>query len=148
MNSGLPTVGIFIKWSTLPLVVRVTERSLTICFVLYLRSLSTYDIVITTYSLLAKEIPTKKQEGEAPGMNLNEEVRLGAESHTPSPNLVTTPGMAMVPLNVLSSSPVKVKHSLLCLFSFVLDSLSATELQVWHSISCFWGLITTLLFCW
>ncbi|XP_019517015.1 PREDICTED: transcription termination factor 2 isoform X1 [Hipposideros armiger] len=33
--------------------------------------LSTYDIVITTYSLLAKEIPTKnKQEGEVPGTNL------------------------------------------------------------------------------
>ncbi|XP_057576312.1 transcription termination factor 2 isoform X2 [Hippopotamus amphibius kiboko] len=29
--------------------------------------LSTYDIVVTTYSLLAKEIPTKKQEGEIPG---------------------------------------------------------------------------------
>ncbi|XP_062960117.1 transcription termination factor 2 isoform X2 [Cynocephalus volans] len=28
--------------------------------------LSTYDIVITTYSLLAKEIPTKKQEGAIP----------------------------------------------------------------------------------
>ncbi|XP_048207813.1 transcription termination factor 2 isoform X2 [Perognathus longimembris pacificus] len=28
--------------------------------------LSTYDIVITTYSLLAKETPTEKQEGEAP----------------------------------------------------------------------------------
>ncbi|XP_054420708.1 transcription termination factor 2 [Pteronotus mesoamericanus] len=35
--------------------------------------LSTYDIVITTYSLLAKEIPTKKQEGEVPGTNLSTE---------------------------------------------------------------------------
>uniref|UniRef100_A0A8C6RJY4 Transcription termination factor 2 n=1 Tax=Nannospalax galili TaxID=1026970 RepID=A0A8C6RJY4_NANGA len=35
--------------------------------------LSTYDIVITTYSLLAKEIPTTKQEGEVPGANLNVE---------------------------------------------------------------------------
>ncbi|XP_010966453.1 transcription termination factor 2 isoform X1 [Camelus bactrianus] len=35
--------------------------------------LSTYDIVITTYSLLAKEIPTKKQEGEVPGANLSVE---------------------------------------------------------------------------
>ncbi|XP_037682200.1 transcription termination factor 2 isoform X2 [Choloepus didactylus] len=34
------------------------------------KALSTYDIVITTYSLLAKEIPTKKQEGEIPGTNL------------------------------------------------------------------------------
>nr|XP_019586166.1 PREDICTED: transcription termination factor 2 isoform X1 [Rhinolophus sinicus] len=35
--------------------------------------LSTYDIVITTYSLLAKEIPTKKkQEGEVPGTNVSE----------------------------------------------------------------------------
>ncbi|XP_032468335.1 transcription termination factor 2 isoform X6 [Phocoena sinus] len=33
--------------------------------------LSTYDIVVTTYSLLAKEIPTKKQEGEMPGANLS-----------------------------------------------------------------------------
>ncbi|KAM5295352.1 transcription termination factor 2 isoform 2-T2 [Glossophaga mutica] len=37
------------------------------------RVLSTYDIVITTYSLLAKEIPTKKQEGDAPGTNLSTE---------------------------------------------------------------------------
>ncbi|XP_042637926.1 transcription termination factor 2 [Orycteropus afer afer] len=36
--------------------------------------LSSYDIVITTYSLLAKEIPTKKQEGEVPGANLDVEV--------------------------------------------------------------------------
>nr|AAH87733.1 Transcription termination factor, RNA polymerase II [Mus musculus] len=35
--------------------------------------LSTYDIVITTYSLLAKEIPTTKQEGEVPGANLSVE---------------------------------------------------------------------------
>lgn len=35
--------------------------------------LSTYDIVITTYSLLAKEIPTRKQEGETPGANLRVE---------------------------------------------------------------------------
>ncbi|XP_049566051.1 transcription termination factor 2 isoform X6 [Orcinus orca] len=33
--------------------------------------LSTYDIVVTTYSLLAKEIPTKKEEGEMPGANLS-----------------------------------------------------------------------------
>nr|XP_044994311.1 transcription termination factor 2 isoform X2 [Jaculus jaculus] len=33
--------------------------------------LSTYDIVITTYSLLAKEIPTVKQEGEGPSANLS-----------------------------------------------------------------------------
>ncbi|XP_023557555.1 transcription termination factor 2 isoform X2 [Octodon degus] len=35
--------------------------------------LSTYDVVITTYSLVAKEIPTKKQEEEAPGANLSVE---------------------------------------------------------------------------
>ncbi|KAK7807818.1 hypothetical protein U0070_012052 [Myodes glareolus] len=35
--------------------------------------LSTYDIVITTYSLLAKEIPTTKHEGEVPGSNLSVE---------------------------------------------------------------------------
>ncbi|XP_063112254.1 transcription termination factor 2 isoform X2 [Cavia porcellus] len=35
--------------------------------------LSTYDIVITTYSLLAKEIPTKKQEKDVPGANLSVE---------------------------------------------------------------------------
>lgn len=33
--------------------------------------------MITTYSLLAKEIPTTKQEGEVPGANLSVEVRLG-----------------------------------------------------------------------
>lgn len=37
-----------------------------------------YDIVITTYSLLAKEIPTTKQEGEVPGAKLSVEVRLRA----------------------------------------------------------------------
>ncbi|XP_058516092.1 transcription termination factor 2 isoform X1 [Ochotona princeps] len=35
--------------------------------------LSTYDIVITTYSLVAKEIPTKKQEGEVSGAELSVE---------------------------------------------------------------------------
>lgn len=33
--------------------------------------LSMYDIVITTYSLLAKEIPTKEQEGAVPGAELS-----------------------------------------------------------------------------
>ncbi|XP_006874874.1 PREDICTED: transcription termination factor 2 [Chrysochloris asiatica] len=35
--------------------------------------LSSYDIVITTYSLLAKEIPTQKPEEEVPGADLNVE---------------------------------------------------------------------------
>ncbi|XP_053448178.1 transcription termination factor 2 isoform X2 [Nycticebus coucang] len=35
--------------------------------------LSTYDIVVTTYSLVAKEIPTKNKEGELPGANLSVE---------------------------------------------------------------------------
>lgn len=56
---------------------RLQEELFTVCFVLYPCSLSTYDIVITTYSLLAKEIPTTKQEGEVPGSNLSVEVRLG-----------------------------------------------------------------------
>ncbi|EPY90188.1 transcription termination factor 2 [Camelus ferus] len=71
--SKLLPAGIFVKESTLPFLVRVMEGSFTVCFVLYLCSLSTYDIVITTYSLLAKEIPTKKQEGEVPGANLSVE---------------------------------------------------------------------------
>lgn len=33
--------------------------------------------MITTYSLVAKEIPTNKQEAEIPGANLSVEVRLG-----------------------------------------------------------------------
>lgn len=76
--------------------------SFTICFVLYLHSLSTYDIVITTYSLVAKEIPTKKQEGLVPGTNLSEEVRLGAaregegEPHLLSLSLVTASERAEV----------------------------------------------------
>ncbi|XP_036128564.1 transcription termination factor 2 [Molossus molossus] len=37
------------------------------------RVLSTYDIVITTYSLLAKEIPTKKQKEQVPDTNHSEE---------------------------------------------------------------------------
>ena len=36
-----------------------------------------YDIVITTYSLLAKEIPTKEQEGAVPGAELSVQVRGG-----------------------------------------------------------------------
>uniref|UniRef100_A0A8I3WGG5 Transcription termination factor 2 n=1 Tax=Callithrix jacchus TaxID=9483 RepID=A0A8I3WGG5_CALJA len=40
------------------------------------RVLSTYDIVITTYSLVAKEIPTNKQEANIPGANLSVEVIL------------------------------------------------------------------------
>ncbi|XP_047371763.1 transcription termination factor 2 isoform X2 [Sciurus carolinensis] len=35
------------------------------------KALSMYDVVITTYSLLAKEIPTVKHEGEVPGANLS-----------------------------------------------------------------------------
>ena len=81
----------------------VTEESFTICFVLCVHSLSTYDIVITTYSLLAKEIPTKKQEGDVPGTNLSAEVRLGLPgegswspaSFTSSP--VTALGVAEAP---------------------------------------------------
>lgn len=73
-----PAIGIFMKRSALLFIVRVTGGSFTICFVLYLHSLSTYDIVITTYSLLAKEIPTEKQEGLVPATDLSEEVRLGA----------------------------------------------------------------------
>ena len=43
----------------------------------YICSLSTYDIVITTYSLLAKEIPTAKQDEKIPGANPSVEVRRG-----------------------------------------------------------------------
>ncbi|XP_045059717.2 transcription termination factor 2 isoform X2 [Desmodus rotundus] len=58
---------------------RVSNNKLRVC--LYhgpnrdqrAKVLSTYDIVITTYSLLAKEIPTKKQEGDVPGTNLSAE---------------------------------------------------------------------------
>ncbi|XP_054987494.1 transcription termination factor 2 [Sorex araneus] len=37
------------------------------------RVLATHDIVITTYSILAKEVPTKKQEEESPGRDLSME---------------------------------------------------------------------------
>ena len=43
----------------------------------YICSLSTYDIVITTYSLLAKEIPTAKQDEQIPGANPSVVVRRG-----------------------------------------------------------------------
>ena len=65
------------KESTLSLVVRVVAGWFNFCSVLHLCSLSTYDIVVTTYSLLAKEIPTKKPEGKMPGANLSVEVRRG-----------------------------------------------------------------------
>lgn len=95
-------------------------------FVLHLHSLSTYDIVITTYSLLAKEIPTKKQEELVPGTNLSEEVRLGTaregevEPHLLSLSLVTASETAEVPScevrRVLAGPPVETKRSLSHLF--------------------------------
>ncbi|XP_024620555.1 transcription termination factor 2 isoform X3 [Neophocaena asiaeorientalis asiaeorientalis] len=56
---------------------RVSSNKLRVCLYhgpnrdQHAKVLSTYDIVVTTYSLLAKEIPTKKQEGEMPGANLS-----------------------------------------------------------------------------
>lgn len=56
----------------------VTEGLFTVYTVLYLCSLSAYDIVITTYNLLTKEIPTQKQEGATPGADHGaEKVSLG-----------------------------------------------------------------------
>lgn len=83
MNSAdvPPAVGIFIKGSSPPLL-SVIEGLFTFCFVSYLCSLSTYDIVITTYSLLAKEIPTQKEEGVTPSANPSVgKVSLGATPH-------------------------------------------------------------------
>lgn len=105
----------------------VTEGSSAVCFVLYLRSLSTYDIVITTYSLVAKEIPTKKQEGDVPGANLSTEVRLGLlgkGGRSPASlnlSLVTALGVAEAPAsevgNVLVGPPVEMKSALSLFYS-------------------------------
>ncbi|NXF08759.1 TTF2 factor, partial [Smithornis capensis] len=46
-------------------------------------TLSGYDIVVTTYSLLSKEVPTNKEEGEVPA----EDHDVGSESSTCSPLL-------------------------------------------------------------
>ncbi|XP_064444639.1 transcription termination factor 2 isoform X3 [Mirounga angustirostris] len=60
--------GIFIKGSP-PALLSVMAGSFTVCLVSCRCSLSTYDVVITTYTLLAKEIPTQKEEGVVPGAN-------------------------------------------------------------------------------
>lgn len=39
--------------------------------------LSGYDVVVTTYSLLSKEIPTSKEEGEVPAQDHD----VGVRSH-------------------------------------------------------------------
>ncbi|XP_021121409.1 transcription termination factor 2 isoform X2 [Heterocephalus glaber] len=58
---------------------RVNSNKLRLCLYhgpnrnRHAKVLSTYDIVITTYSLLAKEIPTKKQEEEVLGADLGVE---------------------------------------------------------------------------
>lgn len=75
--SVLPATGIYVERSTPSPGVAFCRGIVYCCFVLYLCRLSTYDIVITTYSLVAKEIPTKKHEGEVPGAELSIEVRRG-----------------------------------------------------------------------
>jgi len=40
--------------------------------------LSDYDVVVTTYSLLSKEVPTSKEEGEVPAKDHD----VGVRSHT------------------------------------------------------------------
>lgn len=82
--------------------------------------------MITTYSLLAKEIPTKKEEGLVPGTNLSEEVRLGAakeggvQPHLLSLSLVTASETAEVPScevrRVLAGPLVETRCSLFPLF--------------------------------
>lgn len=37
--------------------------------------LSEYDVVVTTYSLLSKEVPTSKEEGEVPAQDHDVRVR-------------------------------------------------------------------------
>ncbi|KAB0404404.1 hypothetical protein E2I00_000463, partial [Balaenoptera physalus] len=87
------------------------------------KALSTYDIVVTTYSLLAKEIPTKKPEGKMPGANLSVEVRRGCCQGTSE--------MAKVPsrevMNIRTVSPVETESSFLCPFSFTLDNLLSNK---------------------
>lgn len=104
------------------------EGLFTVCLVSCLCSLSTYDIVITTYNLLAKEIPTQKEEGVIPGANPSVgKVSLGAaphkltgvfpQRHTQQRYLPVRAGMAytfhMWKRKVLSSLP----------FLFILDRL-------------------------
>lgn len=81
-----------------------------------------YDIVITTYSLLAKEIPTRKQEGETPGANLRVEVRPGgcqgrSWSHISFNSLFTDLEIAKGPAcevrQILNVPPVETEFFLL-----------------------------------
>ena len=64
------------KESTLSHFVRVMLNDLPFALC-YICSLSTYDIVITTYSLLAKEIPSVKQDEQILDANRSVEVRRG-----------------------------------------------------------------------
>lgn len=45
--------------------------------------LSEYDVVVTTYSLVSKEVPTSKEEGEVPA----EDHDVGVRSHIPDRRL-------------------------------------------------------------
>lgn len=119
----------------------------------YICSLSTYDIVITTYSLLAKEIPTAKQDEQIPGANPSVEVRRGPCWGS---RVGTADNRSLFTASEMERSPSWGRghsccfscgnSSFLCPFSFTVGVLLSAEGG--DAVCCFLEIMTTLHLHW